>query len=154
MTDSGLRELYQEIILDHGRHPRNFGALADANREAEGYNPLCGDRVKIYAKLDDSGRIDSLKFEGKGCAISQASASLMTEMLQQRSKDEAEALMEAFLHMVKGEEGHTPMSDDDKERLEVMAGVSEFPMRVKCATLAWHTMKSALDGAHDTARTE
>ena len=154
MTDSGLRELYQEIILDHGRHPRNFGALDGANREAEGYNPLCGDRVKIYAKLDDAGRIDGLKFEGKGCAISQASASLMTEMLQHRSKDEAEALMEAFLHMVKGEEGHTPMSDDDKERLEVMAGVSEFPMRVKCATLAWHTLKSALDGANATAKTE
>jgi nitrogen fixation NifU-like protein len=142
--DDSLRELYQEVILDHSRHPRHFGALEGATHVGEGYNPLCGDRVKIYLLLDDAGRIAEIKFEGKGCAISQASASLMTDMLTGRTVEEAETLMGGFLHLVKGEE--TELAGDDRERLEVMAGVSAFPMRVKCATLAWHTMKSALEG--------
>jgi nitrogen fixation NifU-like protein len=150
--DSSLRELYQEIILDHSRHPRNFGALEDANHVAEGFNPLCGDKVKIYLKLDDAGRIADVSFEGRGCAISVASASLMSELLRGRTGEEAEALMGGFLHLVKGEEA-SALGEDDREQLEVMAGVSAFPMRVKCATLAWHAMKSALeDGA--TAKTE
>ncbi len=143
--DADLRELYQEIILDHSRHPRHFGALADANHVAEGYNPLCGDKVKIYLKLDDADRIADIAFEGKGCAISVASASLMSEMLKGRSTEEAEQLLSGFLHLVKGEDA-SDLEEDDKEHLAVMAGVSAFPMRVKCATLAWHAMKAAIDG--------
>ncbi len=134
------------MILDHSRHPRHFGPLEGATHVGEGYNPLCGDRVKIYLVLDAQSRIADIKFEGKGCAISQASASLMTDMLVGRSLDEAEKLMGGFLHMVKGEADTGELDTDDRERLEVMAGVSAFPMRVKCATLAWHTMKSALEG--------
>ena len=144
--DDSLRELYQEVILDHSRHPRHFGALEGATHTAEGYNPLCGDRVKIYLALDDAGRIESITFEGKGCAISQSSASLMTDMLTGRTVAEAEKMMGGFLHLVKGEADTGELDADDRERLEVMAGVSAFPMRVKCATLAWHTMQSALEG--------
>jgi nitrogen fixation NifU-like protein len=144
--DDSLRELYQEVILDHSRHPRHFGPLEGATHVGEGYNPLCGDRVKVYLMLDAQSRIADIKFEGKGCAISQASASLMTDMLTGRTLDEAEKLMGGFLHMVKGEADTGELDADDRERLEVMAGVSAFPMRVKCATLAWHTMKSALEG--------
>jgi nitrogen fixation protein NifU and related proteins len=144
--DDSLRELYQEVILDHSRHPRHFGALEGATHMAEGYNPLCGDRVKIYLALDDAGRIKDITFEGKGCAISQSSASLMTDMLTGRTVAEAEKMMGGFLHLVKGEADTGELDADDRERLEVMAGVSAFPMRVKCATLAWHTMKSALEG--------
>ena len=150
--DDSLRELYQEVILDHSRHPRHFGALDSATHTGEGFNPLCGDRVKIYLTLDQGGRIADIKFEGKGCAISQASASLMTDMLTGRSMAEAEKLMDGFLHLVKGEDARD-LQGDDRERLDVMAGVSAFPMRVKCATLAWHTMKSALEGG-TAAKTE
>jgi nitrogen fixation NifU-like protein len=146
MMDDSLRELYQEVILDHSRHPRHFGPLENATHVDEGYNPLCGDRVKVYLNLDAQKRIADIKFEGKGCAISQASASLMTDMLTGRTLDEAEKLMGGFLHLVKGEADTGELNADDRERLEVMAGVSAFPMRVKCATLAWHTMKSALEG--------
>jgi len=151
--DDTLRELYQDVILDHSRHPRHFGPLEHATHVGEGYNPLCGDRVKVYLGLDDQSRIRDIKFEGKGCAISQASASLMTDMLTGRTVGEAEKLMGGFLHLVKGEESSGELEPDDRERLEVMAGVSAFPMRVKCATLAWHTMKSALEGG-DTAKSE
>ncbi len=143
--DENLRELYQEVILDHSRHPRHFGSLPAATHTGEGYNPLCGDRVKVYLSVNGDGRIANITFEGKGCAISQASASLMTEMLVGRSLEEAETLMGGFLHLVKGEDADE-LKGDDRERLDVMAGVSAFPMRVKCATLAWHTMKSALEG--------
>lgn len=144
--DDSLRELYQEVILDHSRHPRHFGALEGATHVGEGYNPLCGDRVKIYLALGAENRISDIKFEGKGCAISQASASLMTDMLVGRTLDEADKLMSGFLHLVKGDADTGELDADDRERLEVMAGVSAFPMRVKCATLAWHAMKSALEG--------
>jgi nitrogen fixation protein NifU and related proteins len=150
--DQGLRELYQEIILDHSRHPRHFGALAEANHVAEGHNPLCGDKVKVYLKVDTNARIADVAFEGKGCAISVASASLMSEMLTGRTVGEAKTLMGGFLHLVKGE-GAAGLTGDDRELLEVMAGVSAFPMRVKCATLAWHAMKAAL-GGDAVARTE
>ncbi|HTQ12796.1 MAG TPA: SUF system NifU family Fe-S cluster assembly protein [Rhizomicrobium sp.] len=142
--DDATRELYQDVILDHSRHPRHFGALPGATHTGEGYNPLCGDRVKIYLVVDKDGRIADIGFEGRGCAISQASASLMTDMLTGRTVAEAETLMGGFLHLVKGED--TALAGEDRERLDVMAGVSAFPMRVKCATLAWHTMKSALEG--------
>jgi nitrogen fixation NifU-like protein len=142
--DQSLRELYQEVILDHSRHPRHFGALENATHKAEGYNPLCGDRVTIMLALDADGRVADIKFQGKGCAISQASASLMTQMLAGRTQAEAEKLMESFLHLAKGEAA-PDLSPDDREYLDVMSGISEFPMRVKCATLAWHTFKNAVD---------
>jgi nitrogen fixation NifU-like protein len=142
--DNALRELYQEVILDHSRHPRHYGAMDDASHKAEGYNPLCGDRVTVYLKLDAEGRVADIAFEGKGCAISQASASMMTALLKGRTQADAEKLMEGFLHLVKGEEA-PGLSDDDRETLEVMGGISEFPMRVKCATLAWHTYKNAVE---------
>jgi len=142
--DQNLRELYQEIILDHSRHPRHFGALPAANHMAEGHNPLCGDRVKVFLQVDEKDRIADVSFEGRGCAISVASASLMTEMLIGRTTAEAEKLMGGFLHLVKGEDA-SDLGMDDREQLDVMAGVSAFPMRVKCATLAWHAMKAALD---------
>jgi nitrogen fixation NifU-like protein len=150
--DDSLRELYQEVILDHSRHPRHFGKLEHATNTAQGYNPLCGDRVTIYLIVGKDGRIADIKFEGKGCAISQASASLMTDMVVGRSVSEAEKLMGGFVNLVKGEKVEG-LNEDDRETLNVMAGVSAFPMRVKCATLAWHTMKSALEGG-DAARTE
>jgi nitrogen fixation NifU-like protein len=144
--DDSLRELYQEVILDHSRHPRHFGVLEHATHKAEGYNPLCGDRVTVMLTLKD-GRVADIKFQGKGCAISQASASMMTDMLAGRTLEEAEKLMQGFVHLVKGEDA-TDLSADDREHLDVMAGISEFPMRVKCATLAWHTFHSALEEGH------
>ena len=150
--DQSLRELYQDVILDHSRHPRHSGVLEHPTHKAEGYNPLCGDRVSVTLDLKD-GRVADIKFQGKGCAISQASASLMSEMLAGRTLKEAEQLMGGFLHLVKGEADTGELNADDRERLEVMAGVSAFPMRVKCATLAWHTMKSALEGG-ETAKSE
>lgn len=142
--DDALRELYQDVILDHSRHPRHYGTLDDASHKAEGYNPLCGDKVTVTLRLDADGRVADIAFEGKGCAISQASASMMVEMLKGRSRAEAEKLMTGFLHLVKGEDARD-LSEDDRERLEAMGGISEFPMRVKCATLAWHTYKNAVE---------
>jgi len=150
--DDTLRELYQDVILDHSRHPRHFGPLANATNTAEGHNPLCGDRVKINLIVDENDRISDITFEGRGCAISQASASMMTDMVKGRTVAEARKLMGGFLHLVKGEDAGA-LAAEDRERLDVMAGVSAFPMRVKCATLAWHTMKSALEGG-EPAKTE
>jgi nitrogen fixation NifU-like protein len=144
MTDNALRELYQEVILDHSRHPRHYGVLDHASHKAEGYNPLCGDKVTVYLQLGEDGRVCDIKFEGKGCAISQASASMMTDMLKGRTAAEADRLMQGFLHLVKGEDA-SDLPEDDRERLEVMGGISQFPMRVKCATLAWHTFKNAVE---------
>jgi nitrogen fixation NifU-like protein len=142
--DNELRELYQEVILDHSRHPRHYGPLNDASHKAEGLNPLCGDRVTVYLKLDADGRVGDIGIEGKGCAISQASASMMTDLLKGRTAADAEKLMQGFLHLVKGEEAGE-LSEDDREHLEVLGGLSQFPMRVKCATLAWHTYKNAVE---------
>lgn len=148
MTD--LRDLYQEVILDHGRRPRNFGPLAGANRHAEGFNPLCGDRLTLHLKVED-GVIREARFEGSGCAISTASASLMTEALKGRSEAEAEAMFGAFHDMLTGPEGAeaAPLG-----KLEVLAGVREFPTRVKCATLAWHTLDAALHRSGAPVSTE
>jgi nitrogen fixation NifU-like protein len=142
--DNALRELYQDVILDHSRHPRHYGPLEGASHRAEGYNPLCGDKVTVYLKLGADDLVSEIKFEGKGCAISQASASMMVDMLKGRTQEEAEKLMQGFLHLVKGEDA-SDLPEDDRERLEVMGGISEFPMRVKCATLAWHTYKNAVE---------
>ena len=142
--DNSLRELYQEVILDHSRHPRHFGTLDDATHKADGYNPLCGDRVTVTLKLDGDGRVADIRFVGKGGAISQASASLMTDLLIGKTQEEAGRVMQGFLHLVKGEDaGDLP--EDAREHLEVMGGLSQFPMRIKCATLGWHTYKNAVD---------
>lgn len=139
---SALDDLYQEVILDHNRRPRNFRTIAGATAQ-EGYNPLCGDRLKVYVAVA-GGRIADVAFEGSGCAISKASASLMTEALKGRTVDEARALFEQFQAMVT-----SPLGSDvpDLGKLAALAGVREFPTRVKCASLAWHTVKAALDGA-------
>ena len=150
--DDTLRELYQDVILDHSRHPRHFGALNPHTHMAEGHNPLCGDRVKVFLQVDAGGHIKDVSFDGRGCAISVASASLMTELLQGRTIAQAERLMGGFLALVKGEDAKD-LDESDRDHLQVMAGVSAFPMRVKCATLAWHAMKAALEHKSG-ARTE
>lgn len=144
-----LRELYQEVIFDHYRRPRNFGKPESANHEAEGYNPLCGDKVKVYLKVED-GVIRDAHFEGSGCAISTASASLMTESLKGKREDEALRLLEDFHRMVTGVGRQT----GNLGKLEALAGVREFPQRVKCATLAWHTLQAALKDQHEPVTTE
>ncbi|HET9597613.1 MAG TPA: SUF system NifU family Fe-S cluster assembly protein [Anaeromyxobacteraceae bacterium] len=145
-----LDDLYQEVILDHGRKPRNFHKLEGANREAEGLNPLCGDHFKLYVKLDGD-RIADISFEGSGCAISKASASLMTDAVKGKSVAEARALFDRFHRMVT-----TPPEQpvEDLGKLSAFAGVREFPVRVKCASLAWHTLHAALDGGGQTISTE
>ena len=146
-----LRELYQEVILDHGRHPRNFGRPDHASCEAHGSNPMCGDRLAVYLTLDDRGIIREAGFEGRGCAISMASASMMTEILKGKTREEAERLFRAFQDMVTGENGGLDEAADAEtvERLQALSGVREFPVRVKCATLAWHTMYAAVEGRGD-----
>jgi nitrogen fixation NifU-like protein len=144
---SDMRELYQEVILDHQRHPRNFGKLAHANRHAEGFNPLCGDRVTIYAVVEGDV-IREIAFEGSGCAICMASCSLMTDELKGRTIAEAEALFGSFHELVTGESGAEPDSDA-MGKLAVFEGVREFPVRVKCATLPWHALKAALKNITD-----
>lgn len=144
MSDD-LRELYQEVILEHGKNPRNFHASDDATNEARGNNPLCGDQLVVYLNLDDDSRVADVSFLGKGCAICMASASMMTELLKGRSQAEAQTLYEAFHDMCTGEENGRELPDD-VEKLRVLSGVREFPTRVKCATLPWHTMVAALKG--------
>jgi nitrogen fixation NifU-like protein len=145
-----LDELYQEVILDHYRKPRNFGTLAGADRTAEGHNPLCGDRVVIELRMKGD-TIDDVRFQGKGCAISTASASMMTEAVRGRSRAEAEALFGKFHARVTGGGNGTKPG---LGKLESFGGVSEFPLRVKCASLAWHTLKAALEGSGTTISTE
>jgi nitrogen fixation NifU-like protein len=142
-------DLYQEIILDHSKRPRNCHAMQDANRKAEGYNPLCGDKLKLYVKIENDVVTDA-SFEGSGCAISTASASLMTESLKGKSRDEAMKLLDRFHDLLTTD---TPVSKD-LGKLVVFCGVRDYPARVKCATLAWHTLKSALTGAVEPVTTE
>jgi len=149
-----LRELYQEVILDHGRNPRNCRCPAGADRHAHGHNPLCGDTLTVHLKLDDTGVIEDVAFEGKGCAISIASASLMTEVLKGKTRDQAQALFHGFQDMCTKDEGAraaaaAALDNDSLDRLQVLSGVREFPMRVKCATLAWHTFNAALEGERE-----
>ncbi len=144
-----LRELYQEVIFDHNRHPRNFHAMEGASHYADGHNPLCGDQLTVYLKVADDIVVDA-SFIGQGCAISTASASLMTEAIKGQPLAHIEALFNDFHAMLT--DAHPEHRDFGK--LEVMSGVREFPARVKCATLAWHTMHNALHDQHDTAKTE
>jgi nitrogen fixation NifU-like protein len=147
---SDLRELYQEVILDHSRRPRNFGALDSANCSAEGHNPLCGDEIRVAVRLDGDA-ITDVCFEGQGCAISTASASLMTESLKGKTRADAEQLFDRFHAVLTGE---APPDPAELGKLAVMGGVCEFPLRVKCATLAWHTLRAALDGSQEPVTTE
>ena len=150
-----LRELYQEVILDHGKSPRNFRDVEDATAHAHGANPLCGDQLVVYLKVDDDKRIEDVSFVGKGCAISVASASMMTELVKGRTVDEARAMFERFHEMCTGDDSddNAALLDDDLEKLNVLSGVRAFPVRVKCATLPWHTLSAAMDGK-DEASTE
>ena len=149
---SDLNELYQEVIIDHSMHPHNYHAMGDAQRKAEGYNPLCGDQVTIYLKLDGD-KIRDISFEGKGCAISKASASVMTEVVKDKTQAETQALFDTFHKLVKGEE-NPQANAETLGKLAAFSGVHEFPTRVKCAILAWHTLRSALDAKKDTVSTE
>jgi nitrogen fixation NifU-like protein len=152
-----LRDLYQEVILDHGKRPRRFYRMEDSDRRAEGFNPLCGDKVTIYVKLDGDVLTD-VSFQGSGCAISTASASLLAESLKGKTKAEAGRIFEAFHDMVTGNNagGASGKGGDkpDLGKLEVFAGVKQYPTRVKCATLSWHTLRAALEGGRDSVSTE
>ena len=146
---SDLRELYQEVILDHNRHPHNFRELAGADRHADGHNPLCGDRLGVYVNLDGDKIVD-VSFMGSGCAISKASASLMTDAVMGKTLDEARQLFEQFLNLVTNDAA----DGEELGKLAVFAGVRDYPTRVKCASLAWHTLRAAVDDRHETVTTE
>ena len=149
---SDLRELYQDLIIDHSKRPRNFRVLEQADRKSEGYNPLCGDKVTVFLELEDD-RVKNISFQGSGCAISTASASVMTETIKGKTLAEAEALFETFHNLVTGK---PPATSEAFElgKLAVFSGVSEFPARVKCAALAWHTLHAAMQGRGDPVSTE
>ncbi|MDF1565545.1 MAG: SUF system NifU family Fe-S cluster assembly protein [Deltaproteobacteria bacterium] len=148
---SDLRELYQEMILDHGKNPRNFGFPDPSNRSADGHNPLCGDRLTLKARVDDEGRIEDIGFQGSGCAISTASASTMTEVVKGKTVEEAHALFEQFHDVVLGKIEADPVA---LGKLAVFAGVAAYPMRVKCASLCWHTLEAALGESDQQVKTE
>lgn len=139
---SDLRELYQEVILDHNKRPRNFHPVDPHSHQADGYNPLCGDKVTIQLRLDGDGCIEDIGFQGDGCAISTASASIMTETLKGHTVDEARKLFDRFHHLVTDDDA---LPDPELGKIGVLAGVRDYPMRVKCATLAWHTLQAALE---------
>jgi len=147
-----LRDLYQEVILEHSKAPRNYRELKDADHKAEGFNPLCGDRFTVYLQMDGD-KIRDISFQGSGCAISKSSASMMTQMLKGKTKAEADELFERFHNVVTG---HAASNGNaaDLGKLAVFGGVSEFPTRVKCATLAWHTLQAALEGKQEAVSTE
>jgi len=149
---SDLRELYQEVLLDHFKRPRNFRHPEDANKHAEGFNPLCGDKVSVFLRVEN-GIVCDVAFQGSGCAISTASASMMTESLKGKSETEAKKIFELFHDLLTGK---TPVDSSQANlgKLAVFSGVREYPVRVKCATLAWHTFRAALDGTQETVATE
>ena len=147
---SDLRELYQDVILEHSKAPRNYRELQSASHHAEGYNPLCGDHFTVYLYMD-GGKIQDVSFQGSGCAISKASASMMTQAIKGKSREEASAIFERFHELVTG---HGSAENELLGKLAAFAGVCEFPVRVKCATLAWHTLQAALEGKQDKITTE
>jgi nitrogen fixation NifU-like protein len=147
---SELSDLYQDLILDHSKSPHNFRVMDPSDRHAEGYNPLCGDQVTVYLKLDGT-LIQDISFQGKGCAISKASASVMTDAVKNKTSGEAEALFEQFQKLVTGK---NTLSAEDLGKLAAFSGVHEFPTRIKCAVLAWHTMRSALENKKEKVKTE
>ena len=151
-----IKELYQEIILDHGKNPRNKNICKDFNKDAKGHNPLCGDKVHIFLKLNNDKKLEDISFEGEGCAISIASASIMTEIIKGKEFNIAKKIQEDFLNMIK--EGSklsmNSLSDAENTTMMSLSGVKRFPMRVKCATLAWHTFKEAVEGNRKIVNTE
>ena len=151
-----LKELYQEIILDHGKNPRNLGKFDNYNKDAKGHNPLCGDDVHVYLRLNENKKVDDITFEGKGCAISMASASIMTEMVRGKEEIEVKEIITDFLKMIKEKDelSNNILNEDEKTKLMCLSGVKQYPMRVKCATLSWHTLSSALDNSQETVKTE
>ena len=142
-----LKELYQELILEHGKNPRNLGKTNNFNKDAKGNNPLCGDNVHVYLKLNNQRKVEDISFEGNGCAISMASASIMTDLIKGKSDNEAKEIIEDFLGMIKENPNlkSNILKEDDKTKLMCLSGVKQYPMRVKCATLSWHTLVSAME---------
>ena len=151
-----LKELYQDIILEHGKSPRNFGKCEKHTHEAKGHNPLCGDQVHVYLKLNDKKNVENLTFEGSGCAISIASTSIMTELVKGKNLKTAKKIIIDFLDMIKNTQEITSNDLDEDQKIKIMSlsGVKQYPMRVKCATLAWHTLISAIEKRKDEVNTE
>ena len=151
-----LKQLYQDIILEHGKSPRNFGKCEKYTHEAKGYNPLCGDKVQVYLKLNSENKVEDLTFEGSGCAISMASTSIMTELVKGKSIEISKKIIFDFLNMVKNTSKiqSNDLDEDQKIKIMSLSGVRQYPMRVKCATLAWHTLTSAFDGKKEEVNTE
>ena len=151
-----LKELYQEIILDHGKNPRNLRKTDNFNKDAKGHNPLCGDKVHVYLKLDESKKVEDISFEGQGCAISMAAASIMTSMVKGKEEHEVKEIVHDFLEMIKEKETLNTklLSEDEKTKLMCLSGVKQYPMRVKCATLSWHTLTSAIDKSQNEINME
>jgi len=151
-----LKELYQEIILDHGKNPRNLRKTENFNKDAKGHNPLCGDKVHIYLKLNENKKIEDISFEGQGCAISMASASIMTDLVKGKEEFEVKEIVSDFLDMIKEKDelNNNILHEDDKTKLMCLSGVKQYPMRVKCATLSWHTLTSAINNSQEEINTE
>ncbi|SVD85947.1 uncharacterized protein METZ01_LOCUS438801 [marine metagenome] len=151
-----IKELYQEIILEHGKNPRNLRKTDNFNKDAKGYNPLCGDKVHVYLKLDEKKKIEDASFEGSGCAISMASASIMTDLVKGKEAKEVKEIVNDFLGMIKEnpELRSKNLKDEEKTKLMCLSGVKQYPMRVKCATLSWHTLTSAIDNIKKEINTE
>jgi len=151
-----IKELYQEIILDHGKNPRNLGKFDNYNKDAKGNNPLCGDNVHVYLRLNENKKVEDIAFEGHGCAISMASASIMTDMIRGKEEKEVKEIVTDFLGMIKEKDTleNKILKEDEKTKLMSLSGVKQYPMRVKCATLSWHTLTSALDQTNQVVKTE
>ena len=151
-----FKELYQEIILEHGKNPRNLGKVHEFNKDAEGHNPLCGDNVHVYLKLNGQKIVEDISFEGSGCAISMASASIMTDLIKGKNEHEAKEIVEDFLGMIKENPDLKSeyLKEDEKTKLMCLSGVKQYPMRVKCATLSWHTFISAMNNSKEITNTE
>ena len=151
-----IKELYQEIILEHGKNPRNLRKTDNFNKDAKGNNPLCGDNVHVYLKLNEKNKVDDISFEGSGCAISMASASIMTDLVKGKEEHEVKEIINDFLEMIKdkSELNSKNLNEDDKTKLMCLSGVKKYPMRVKCATLSWHTLISAIDNSQEEINTE
>ena len=151
-----LKELYQEIILEYGKNPKNLGKTENFNKDAKGYNPLCGDKVHVYLKLNENKKVEDISFEGSGCAISMASASIMTDLIKGKEEKQVKEIIEDFLEMIKekSELNSKNLKDDEKTKLMSLSGVKQYPMRVKCATLSWHTLISAINNSQAEINTE
>ena len=151
-----LKELYQEIILDHGKNPRNLRRTENFNKDAKGHNPLCGDKVHVYLKLNENKKVEDISFEGQGCTISMTSASIMTDLVKGKEEFEVKEIVNDFLDMIKEKDqlNSNILNEDDKTKLMCLSGVKQYPMRVKCATLSWHTLTTAIDKSQEEINTE